>query len=143
MELTKEQIEFLNKVCMGIGKWKLNSDGKVDVDGSVDMIDMDLTEIPVKFGRVEGDFNCFGNKLTTLKNCPTSIGRKLFFGENNLTDYFKSTKEEDFPHWYKLLWGMVLSEYPFLVNIGKKYIMNGDLRYYLNNISQTKLYYKD
>jgi hypothetical protein len=147
LKLTKEQKAFLNKVCFSrrIGvKWKLNSNGEVDVvEGKVDMSGMGLTEIPVKFGRVDVNFICSENQLTTLKNCPTSIGGNLLFGKNNLTDYFKSIKEEDFPHWDKLVWGMVLLEYPFLVNIGKKYFDRSNLEFVLDCIPQTKLYYKD
>lgn len=42
---------------------------------------MNLTEIPVQFGRVDGYFDCAGNKLTTLKGAPTIVGG--FFGCNN------------------------------------------------------------
>jgi len=70
MELTKEQIDFLDKVCDGREYWGLNPNGEVDVDGAVDMSGMQLTEIPVKFGRVNGNFHCYYNNLTTLKNCP-------------------------------------------------------------------------
>ena len=121
MELTKEQIQFLNKVCKGT--WILNSDGKVDVDGDVRMNGMGLTEIPVKFGSVAW-FYCECNNLTTLKNCPDFIGGSLIFWFNNLTNYFKNLKEEDFPHWDNLLWGVVLGEYPFLINIAKKYFIS-------------------
>jgi hypothetical protein len=92
MELTKEQIEFLDRVC---GEWKLNSDGEVDVDGDVNMYDMNLKEIPVKFGRVEGDFNCYYNYLTTLKNCPDFVVGNFWCGDNILKEYFKNINEED------------------------------------------------
>jgi hypothetical protein len=164
-ELTEEQIEFLDEVCEGRKYWKLNSKGEVDVDGNVDMTNKNLTEIPVKFGRVEGRFDCSNNNLTTLKNCPTyinggfssfdcggnkltsleycpdSIGGSYFrFDINPLTDYFKSIKEEDFLHWDKLLWWEILKEYPYLINIGKKYFNRDELRHHLDNIPQTKLY---
>ena len=74
MQLTKEQIEFLNKVCDG--SWKLNSNGEVDVYGNVNMRNMNLIEIPVKFGSVWGNFDCYYNynNLTSLKNAPKSVG---------------------------------------------------------------------
>jgi len=142
--LTKEQIEFLDKVCRGRKYWKLNSNGEVDVDGSVNMIEMQLTEIPVKFGRVGNTFDCSHNNLTTLKNYPTEIGWIFSVHGNNLKDYFKSIKEEDFPHWYELNWFMCLSEYPFLINTLKNFFGGGDvLENFLNRVPQTKLYYKD
>ena len=138
MELTKEQIEFLDKVCDG--SWKLNSNGEVDVDGSVNMYYMNLTEIPVKFGNVKLHFRCSKNNLTTLKNCPNYVGDKFTLQYNNLTNYFKNIKEEDFPHWDKLFWGDVIREYPFLINIVKKYKTTSELGLYLGMYPQTKLY---
>jgi hypothetical protein len=140
VELTQKQIDFLNEVCRGVGKWKLNLKGEVDVDGSVSMYCMKLTEMPVKFGEVSGWFDCSGNQLTTLKNCPTSVGNWLDFSHNPLADYFKNIKEEDFPHWKILNWILILNDYPFLVNIGKKYTSENDLKYILKSYPLTKLY---
>jgi hypothetical protein len=145
MKLTKEQINFLNEVCED-SEWMLNSEGEVDVDGYVYMDFMELTEIPVKFGRVNGYFSCSGNKLTTLKNCPKRMvgyDPVLYCDHNNLTEYFKNIKDRDFPHWDKLLWFEFLPEYPFLINIMKKYLDNDDLKKCLNSIPETKIYYKD
>ena len=162
MELTKEQIEFLDKVCHGT--WKLNSNGEVDVDGSVDMRGMNLTEIPVKFVSVDGYFDCSCNNLTSLVGSPTSVsddfdcsdnnltsldgypksivGGDFYCSNNQLTNYFKNTKEEEFPHWDKLrwdgVWWDILKEYPFLINIGKKYVRN--CRECLDKYPQTKIY---
>ena len=162
MELTKEQIEFLDRVCYGRKYWKLNSNGEVDVDGGVVMSGMNLTEIPVKFGSVKGGrfycynnqltsligsptsiedgyFNCSSNQLTSLEGCPISIDDGwVYFYKNPLTNYFKNIKEEDFLHWDKLYWGDILRKYPFLINIAKKYIK--DLKWYLERFPQTKLY---
>ena len=160
MELTKEQMEFLDRVC--VGTWELNSNGEVDVvNWSVSMYGMNLTEIPVKFGRVRGDFLCYENQLITLKNAPTSvegsfscsnnkltslefapknIGELIYCYNNNLTNYFKNIKEEDFPHWDKLNWVDVLKEYPFLINICKKNTHLYTLKQWVNIYPQTKLY---
>jgi hypothetical protein len=143
MELTQEQIEFLDAVCEGM--WELNNNGKVDVDGNVfmDGRNRNITEIPVKFGKIEGWFSCADSNLTTLKNCPDSIVFDFYCEKNNLTDYFKSIKKEDFPHWENLPWGLVLDEYPFLINIAKKYLDRERWGNCLENIPLTKLYYKD
>jgi hypothetical protein len=139
MTLTKEQIDFLNEVC--IGEWSLNENGEIDVDGSVDMVAMDLTEIPIKFGNVDGTFHCSSNNLTTLKNCPV-VTYDIFCYGNNLTEYFKSLPV-DSEIWDKLaLWDILLPEYPFLINIGKKYLVNGDLIDILEGCPQTKIYLK-
>jgi len=99
-----------------------------------------LTEIPVRFGRVSGAFLCANNQLTTLKNCPTSVEGWFNCYNNNLTDYFKNIKEEDFPYWNKLDWYNILMEYPFLINIGKKYLSEKELKEVLNQIPLTKIY---
>jgi hypothetical protein len=108
VELTEEQIKFLDIVCFGV--WVFNDKGEVDVEGNISIRKKGLTQIPVKFGRVSGDFSCSWNNLTTLKNCPDYVGEEFFIYSNNLTDYFKSIKEEDFPHWKNLEWLDVLRE---------------------------------
>jgi hypothetical protein len=144
MELTEEQIEFLNKVCRRRENWTLNEEnGKVDVIWDVNLFNMGLTEIPIKFGVVKNNFNCHNNNLTTLNNFPDYIGGYFYCYGNNLTDYFKSIKEEDFPHWKNLKWGWMLSEYPFMINTMKKYCDKDILIQGLNKYPQTKLYYRD
>ena len=161
MNLTKEQIEFLDEVCYRREYWKLNSNGEVDVDGGVTMGFLNLTEIPVKFGSVSSYFHCYNNQLTSLEGCPTSVGEgfycynnqltslefaptsvggEFYCSNNQLTNYFKTIKEEDFPHWEKLDWGWVLDGHPFLINICKKYLLKDDLKYYLDNYPQTEIY---
>jgi hypothetical protein len=85
MQLTKEQIEFLDRVCFERYKWTLNSEGKVDVDGNVIMIAMNLVKIPVKFGRVSESFDCSRNKLTSLEGCPDWVGGSFNCFNNHLT----------------------------------------------------------
>ena len=141
MELTKEQIEFLDRVCIGKDNWKLNFDGEVDVDGSVDVRNMNLTEIPVKFGSVSGSFYCHSSCITTLKNIPNYIGGGFSFSlKGSLIDYLKNIKEEDFKFWHKLLWDDALKEYPFLINICKKYRTKNNLKEYLDAYPLTKIY---
>jgi len=138
-KLTKEQIEFLWKVVKS-GTWSVNEKGEVDVDGDVYMRDNGFLELPVKFGRVKGWFDCAGNKLTTLKNAPVYMDGYLYCHNNNLKDYFKSIKEEDFKFWDKVSWDLILDEYPFMINIGKKYMDRDELEDYLNVYPLTKLY---
>jgi hypothetical protein len=47
-----------------ISNWTLNPDGTIDVDGNVYINDKVLDKIPLKFGKVSGNFNCFNNNLT-------------------------------------------------------------------------------
>ena len=63
---------------MGIKNYTVNSQGEIDVDGSVDLYDKDLSELPYKFGRVNGYFslrNC--KNLISLKNCSSYVRRNF------------------------------------------------------------------
>ncbi len=153
MMLTSEQIDFLNEACKTLYKitqfndvyseWTY-SNGKVDVEGNVNMSGFGLTEIPVKFGEVSGCFDCSYNNLTTLKNCPDNIGEDFSIEGNNLTEYFKNLKEEYLEIWgSKLDWDDVLREYPFLINIFKRNSYRLAVEKYLNKHPMTKLYYRD
>jgi hypothetical protein len=75
------------KICKKyrIKNWTLNPDGTVDVDGSVDLHDQKLSKLPLKFGRVIGDFDCSTNNLTSLEGCPTEIGGHFYCYGNKLT----------------------------------------------------------
>jgi hypothetical protein len=159
MQLTKEQKNFLNKVVSRT--YTLKSEGKIDVDGNVDMTNMNLTKIPVKFGRVDGFFNCQNNNLTSLEGCPDEVGAGFYcrynnltslefapskvgggfycYG-NNLTECFKNIKEDDFKHWDRLDWSNIIEEYPFLINIAKNYINKEDFIGLIKYSSRIKLY---
>ena len=64
----------IGKICqeLGINNFQI-VDGLVNVDGDVDISDR-LTKIPIKFGRVEGNFYCYNSKLTSLEGAPQSVG---------------------------------------------------------------------
>jgi hypothetical protein len=165
MKLTEEQKYFLDSVCGGGRKsWKLQPNGKVNVKGNVTLYDMDIEEIPVKFGRVELNFDCSYNKLTTFKNCPDYIGGH-FWGENNniksLEYYPKEVcgkfiinynpiiknleyvyKDKKFKLWDKLDWTDIFNYNPKMINIAKKYLSVEHIRKILIEYPLTKLYLK-
>ena len=164
MQLTKEQIDFLDRVVSGgRNNWTLNSEGKVDVDGWVSIHNENLTEIPVKFGKVTEFFSCSINKLTTLKNCPdyvsgdfscydnhltslefapSEVGLTFWCDDNPLTNYFKNIKEEDFKHWDKLNWWIIIHQYPRLITIAKNYVSKKTFINLIKQYPKTKLYLK-
>ena len=143
MQLTQEQIEFLDEVCGG--KWTLNSNGEVDVDWYVDLSSKNLTKIPVKFGKVH-DFYIFNNSLTTLENYPNVIKNKndnvYFYGNPPLSNYFKNIKEEDFKHWEYVDWDIALDEFPILIRFAKNYVSKEEFMNLINQYPKTKLYLK-
>jgi hypothetical protein len=169
-KLTEEQRDFLSEVCSRDLISTILIDGvvNVNVNGSIDMRDMNLTKIPIKFNKVNGFFDCSYNNLTSLKNSPNYIRYSFNCGSNNLTtleyfpnvinrndaniinvynnpltNYFKNIKEEDFKHWSKLYWYWIIKEYPFLINIAKNYVNNKeDFIGLLEDHPKTKLYLK-
>ena len=90
--LTPEQIDFLNKYV--IGKWHLNDDEVVDVDGDFNCFSKGLSDFKgIKFGKVTEDFNCVNNNLTSLEGCPKEVGGNFYCHYNNLTSLEGCPKE--------------------------------------------------
>ncbi len=58
----------------GIENYIINPDGSIDVDGDVYLSYTELTELPLKFNRVCGDFSCTANELTSLEGSPNYVG---------------------------------------------------------------------
>jgi hypothetical protein len=57
----------------------------VNVDGSVVLPNRYLAWFPVKFNRVNGDFNLVGNRLISLEFMPEHIGGDCYLSGNKLT----------------------------------------------------------
>ena len=68
----------------GIENYTINEDGTVDVDGDVSLYDKGLTELPLKFGKVSGNFYCYYNKLTSLEGAPLEVGGYFSCRNNQL-----------------------------------------------------------
>lgn len=83
--------QWLDK--MGVVEYTINDDLTVDIDGSVVLYSQGLSEIPVQFGEVSGNFECAKNKLTTLKGCPYYVGWSFDCSHNKLTTLEYSPKE--------------------------------------------------
>lgn len=80
---SKQEIDSICKKY-GIKNYSINIDGSIDVDGDINLSYKELTKIPLKFGKVSGDFHCDGNLLESLEGCPTSVGGGFFCYENQL-----------------------------------------------------------
>jgi hypothetical protein len=65
-------------------KYTLNN-GRIDVEGNVDIPSLELTELPVKFGKVTGNFYCSENKLTSLEHAPITVSGDFYCSRNQLT----------------------------------------------------------
>jgi hypothetical protein len=82
-----ESVEDIDSICKkyGIQNYTINGDGTVDVDGDVDLYNRGLTKLPLKFGKVSGNFYCQNNKLATLEGCPGKVGGNFWCQDNKLT----------------------------------------------------------
>ena len=63
----------------------INEDLSVDVNGGVDLISKNLTELRVRFRNVRGEFSCGKNRLTSLVGCPEKVGGDFNCSKNDLT----------------------------------------------------------
>src|SRR5690606_659194 len=72
-----EFYQEIKSICdkYNIQNWELNREtGRVDVRGNVNISGKNLKELPLKFGRVDGYFDCSYNQLTSLEGSPNSVG---------------------------------------------------------------------
>ena len=85
--------EEVAKICQqyDITNWSINQDGLVDVNGDVRLQYKELTKLPLKFGTINGYFDCYGNLLTTLEGSPKSVGGIFDCSNNELTSGFSET----------------------------------------------------
>jgi len=53
-----ESFTDIDSICKqyNIKNYTINSDGSIDVDGNVSL--SNITQLPLKFGKVTGSFNC-------------------------------------------------------------------------------------
>ena len=82
--------EEIREICRkyDITNWIPREDGTVDVNVDVDLSDKRLSSIPLKFGKVKGNFNCEGNNLIDLKGCPTEVTGNFNCRQNRLTTLY-------------------------------------------------------
>ena len=76
-----------------IENYTINSDGSIDVDDNVWIINQGITKLPLKFGRVRGSFYCYDNQLTSLEGTPKEVGGHFYCYNNQLTSLEGAPKE--------------------------------------------------
>lgn len=85
-EIAKEKIQ-IRKVLRHLNldhKSTINDDLTVDVDGLCVICNENLEQIPVSFGRIDGDFDCSINKLKSLHGSPRTIDGDFYCTQNNI-----------------------------------------------------------
>ena len=82
-----ENFKGIDSICRqyGIENYTVNPDGTVDVDDNVHLDNKELKKLPLKFGKVTGNFNCVRNQLTTLEGAPREVGGDFYCRSNQLT----------------------------------------------------------
>jgi hypothetical protein len=100
-----ESKDDIASICKkyNITNYTINSDGTIDVDDDVDLRgsefwkkfqsyskslvqkNWNLNELPLKFGKVSGSFDCRYNYLTTLEGCPSEVSGDFYCSDNLLT----------------------------------------------------------
>ena len=73
-----------------IKNYEINDDLTVNVNGNVQLNNINLKEILIKFNKIEGDFDCSHNKLKSLEGSPKYIEGECNYSYNGLTslEYF-------------------------------------------------------
>jgi hypothetical protein len=91
--LTPEQIRILHTFTSG--KWKINATtGLVDVDGDFDCSNSGFVgTLPVKFGKVSGNFNISANRFTSLDGCPIEVGGEFDCSRTSIASLKGSPKK--------------------------------------------------
>ena len=81
-----EDFDESNQICQkyNISWYTINLDGTGDIDGQVDLSDEYLSELPLKFGRVSGNFICHSNSLVSLAGSPHNVGGSFDCSHNRL-----------------------------------------------------------
>ena len=68
-----------------IKNYTVNDDGTIDVAEDIYISYKGLTELPLRFNKVSGNFDCSNNQLTSLKGNPRWIGGYFNCTNNRLT----------------------------------------------------------
>ena len=68
-----------------IQNYLINTDLSIDVNGGVNLGNLKLTSLPLRFSIVGGDFNCSYNRLTALEGSPMEVVGYFYCSSNQLT----------------------------------------------------------
>jgi hypothetical protein len=86
--LSRIQIDFIldrYHIQLEEKNYKINIDGSIDTKGSVKISGNKLARLPLRFGKVGGDFICCNNSLKSLVGSPSYVGGNFKCNDNQLT----------------------------------------------------------
>ena len=84
-----ESFENINNICYeySIENYTINNDGSIDVDEDVNLHNLGLEKLPIKFNKVNGYFDCSENELTSLSGSPFEVNGDFKCHTNELTSF--------------------------------------------------------
>ena len=84
-----ESFEDINSICWryNIKNYTINPDGSIDVNTFVWLRYKELKKLPLKFNKVNGDFNCNFNMMKSLEGSPIEINGYFDCGDNELKSF--------------------------------------------------------
>lgn len=92
--LTHNEIyHIIKKYHLSIDSFSVDAFGRLNVTGNVKICDTKLKKLPLKFGKVTGNFHCHLNKLVTLKGAPDTVEGDFNCSNNQLKSLKYSPKE--------------------------------------------------
>lgn len=129
--LTRSEIlNIIRRYHISIDTFTLDEFGKLNVTGNVKICDTKLKKLPLKFGKVSGDFHCHLNKLTTLKYAPQTVGGDFNCSNNKLKSLKYAPKE---------VGGDFFCQENELEKLnGAPAIINGNFNCFINNLTSLK-----
>ena len=75
--------------CTAVYRFKVSKiyeqEEMIDVEGDVTLDNKHLTQIPIKFNKVTGDFSCSFNPLDSLEGCPEYVGGEFLCSITKIT----------------------------------------------------------
>jgi hypothetical protein len=82
-----EILDWVTMICdkYAIDEWSITNHGRVNVYVDVNLSELELTKLPLRFGKVAGDFDCYNNYLTTLEGAPQKVDGDFICSRNYLT----------------------------------------------------------
>ena len=65
----------IRRICYeyDLSNYIINKDGSIDIDGNISLYMSGLNELPLKFNKINGFFDCSYNNLETFERCPINI----------------------------------------------------------------------
>ena len=84
-----ESFENIYEICRkyDIENYTINPDGSIDVDEDVNLYYIELAKLPLKFNKVNGNFYCSGNNLTSLEGSPIEVNGNFYCHGNKLESF--------------------------------------------------------